>query len=204
MTKKGRNFLIAFEDDQSVLLVPFVVDKYNLTIGRDIETGKLAEIRAESDLLRAEDYINYLLARRSYSIGEIAFKLKQKGYSEETARVIIPIFIERDLLDDKNFARELTASILRQKPAGKAYIIGKLRQKHIPQSMAQSVVDNMFLQEDEVDLAVRLLRGRWRHFSKFDLESARRKAYNYLSRRAIGYAAAKEAFEIILKEEGKD
>jgi SOS response regulatory protein OraA/RecX len=44
-------------------------------------------------------------------------------------------------------------------------------------------------------LAVASLERKWNSLKQFDLERARTKAYTYLSRRGIGYAAAKAAFE---------
>jgi len=99
------------------------------------------------------------------------------------------------LIDDVVFAREFAESILRNKPAGRSYVIGCLKQKHISHELAKSIVDELFAGVDEFELALRLLRGRWSYFSKFELETARRKAYNYLSRRSIDYRAAKQAFE---------
>ena len=48
---------------------------------------------------------------------------------------------------------------------------------------------------DETELAIRALQSRWRRWSEIDVETARKRAYNYLSRRGIGYQAARAAFE---------
>lgn len=199
--RKGRNFLIFLDNGGEFLLNGKVKDKYGIKPGVEFEYEVLEDIKYESDLIRAQEYVNYLLARRSYSIGLIKSKLEEKRYSKRVVENILRYFIEKGLLDDTTFAREMTGSILRNKPAGRDYIIARLRQKKIPRPTAVSIVDEFFGTIDEVELALKLLRSRWRYFSKFELETARRKAYNYLSRRSIGYQAAKKAFEKILLEE---
>ena len=49
-------------------------------------------------------------------------------------------------------------------------------------------------------LAVVALQKRWRQFSQFEVEEARTKSYNYLSRRGFSYSAAKSAFEQLWQE----
>lgn len=202
--RKGKNCLLVFQDGEEVLVTRPVLKKYSLAEDIEITGSLLAEIREESDLQRAEYYVTYLLSRRGYSSGLLRAKMREKGYEKKIINQIILKFMKKGLIDDTLFARQVTESILRNKPAGRNYIIGLLCKKYIPRPMAESVVDSFFQNIDETEIALRLLRSRWRYFSKFELESARRKAYNYLSRRSIGYRSAKMAFEKLVKEDGQD
>ncbi|MFH2035579.1 MAG: regulatory protein RecX [Candidatus Zixiibacteriota bacterium] len=199
--RKGKNVLLASVDGEEILLTSSAVEKHGLKHVGQIEYSILDEIKYESDMERAEDYVNYLLARRSYSTGSINRKLEEKGYPKRVCERIVRLNIERGFLNDERFAREMVESVIRNKPAGKSYILGKLRQKYIPRRLAESIIDELMANRDEVELAYQLIESRWRYFSKFDVETARRKTYNYLSRRAIGFIAAKTAFERILKED---
>ena len=199
--KKGRHYLVRLLHGSEFLITRKYLDQYGLNSGMKIEPDILDEIKHQSDLQRAEDYLVYLLSRRSYSSGHLMAKMFEKGYDKETIGRIIEKFEEKGLIDDVVFAREFAESILRNKPAGRNYVIGCLKQKHVPHELAKSIVDEIFTGVDEYELAVRLLKGRWSYFSKFELETARRKAYNYLSRRSIGYRAAKQAFENLLNED---
>jgi len=148
-----------------------------------------------------KSYALYLLSRRDYSVGQIRRKLKNRGYEEE---IITPLFkklVADNFLDDRRFARLSIEALLRRKPAGKAYIVAYLRTKFIDRELAIELVDGILAFKDEGEMAEQLLRPRWRYFCKFGVESSRRKVYNYLSRRSIGYEAAKSAFEKLLKEE---
>ncbi|GEM_PF-598091 len=148
-------------------------------------------------------YAIYLLARREYSIGQMHSKLLTKGYEPKAVNALIKALVNEGLLDDERFSRNAVSSMMRRKPAGRAYMLGYLQKKSIPREMALSIIDEFFGQVDEIEMAFKLLQSRARYLSKFDIETARRKAYNYLSRRAIGYNAAREAFEKLEFQESK-
>ncbi|MEW5923680.1 MAG: regulatory protein RecX [Candidatus Zixiibacteriota bacterium] len=200
--RKGKNYLLLFAHGAEILATSRVLDQFGLKSGMKIEAEVIDAIKNESELQRAEEYLVYLLSRRSYSSGHLAAKMYEKGYRREIIAAMIEKFEERGLIDDAAFAREFAESIIRNKPAGKNYIIGCLQQKYVPAELAKAVAAELFENVDETALALRLLKSRWGYFSKFELETARRKAYNYLSRRSIGYRAAKTAFEQMLKEVG--
>nr|MBN2278817.1 regulatory protein RecX [candidate division Zixibacteria bacterium] len=178
-----------------------IIDKYSLTAGVSLPEEKYHRIKHEADLMRAENYLLYLLSRRSYTYGHLALKLAEKGFEKILINGLLNDFTRRGLIDDRAYARQMTESILRRKPAGRNFIIARLRAGYIPRQIAEAVVDEILEDVDEYEIAVKLMRLRKAYFSKFDLETARRKAYNYLSRRSIGYRAAQMAFEKIMKED---
>ncbi len=148
-------------------------------------------------------YVLKLLARREYSVGQMRRKLNTRGFEPTVVSAQIKELLKEGLLNDERFARNVVDYTLRHKPAGRAYLVAYLRKKLISRELAVDIVDGILNQTDETELAERLLRIRWRYFSKFEVETARRKAYNYLSRRSIGYGAAKSAFDKLLKEENE-
>lgn len=201
LKRRGRQVLLVLEDNREILLAAEAVALFRLDKLAEIDDSLLAEIITYSDRRRANDYVNYLLTHRSYSVGQVRAKLKEKGYSREIGEKTIQYFVENGYLNDENFAREFIAALLRTKPAGKNFLMGILRQKLVARPLAERIVEDILQNIDEVQLAEKLLAGRLRYFSKFDLETARVKAYNYLSRRSISYRASKIAFENIFKEE---
>ena len=84
---------------------------------------------------------------------------------------------------------------------GQAFLVAYLRQRHIPQSLAEQVVVEALSDIDEATLAERLLAPKLKGWRKFGIDIARRKAYNYLSRRSIGYGAAKTVFDKLWDKE---
>ncbi len=184
-----------------VVVLAVVAEQFGLKAGVSLTLDQLEQVLEVSDHKRADNYATYLLSRRNYSVGQMIRKLKQKGYGEPILKRVVGDFLAMGMLDDLQFARSMVESMLARKPAGRRYLIGRLRSSLVPHKIAESVVDEYLEETDETEMAEQLLKARWRYLSKFDLETARRKAYNYLSRRAIGYTAAKQAFEQLAKEE---
>jgi len=192
--RKGRNNHLILSDGEKIIISGSVSQKYSLREQSEISDSDLKKIKLESDLQRAEEYVTYLLSRSAYSYGQLLVKLNEKKYDGKIAVKILADLKDAGLVDDNRFASQLTESILRNKPAGRRYIIAALRKKYISRELAEATVNECFEDIDETELAVRLIRSRWRYFSKFELDTARRKAYNYLSRRSISYGSAKMAF----------
>jgi len=201
ISKKPGCCQIVLSNDEKTILSWEILKKYHLKKGSDISIEFLYEIKTESDMKRAENYTAYLLARREYSSGMLKSKLYSKGYDADISNTVIDKLKRASLVDDSRYAHMAVETILRNKPAGRGYLIAYLKSKYITRELAETVVDELMEDIDENELAERLLKSRIRQYLKFDLETARRKAYNYLSRRAIGYGAAKIAFEKICREE---
>ena len=68
-------------------------------------------------------------------------------------------------------------------------------------SLATGIVEEVLAAHRMQDLAVAALERRWREYRQFELETARRKAYNYLARRGFTYEQARAAFDYIAHKE---
>jgi len=185
ISKKQGSYQIVLSNEEKTILCYEVIKKYQLKRGTELLTEFLYKIKAESDFIRAENYCSYLLARREYSSGMLRNKLFSKSYDAEISNAVISKLKQASLVDDRRFARLAVETIIRNKPAGRSYLIAYLKSKYISREIAESVVDEFMENIDEKDLAEKLLKSRFPQYLKFDLETARRKAYNYLSRRAI-------------------
>ena len=142
-----------------------------------------------------------LLSRRDHSVGELKRKLRQKKFSEAAISRTVSIYKKSGLLDDKSYAEKVVSRQLAEKPSGRPYLISLLMSKLIIRELAEETVESLYQSEDELGLAVSALSQRWNQYSQFELEEARRKAYNYLSRKGFSYGVAKEAFEQLRQEQ---
>lgn len=201
ISRKGRLATVSLSDETELLLLQSMVERHRLRSGLEISAEQINIIKAESDFIRADHHLGYMLGARSYSIGQASQRLAQKGFDKTIIGQVVKLYIERGFLDDAKFARELVSAALRHKPAGRGYLLARLQSKMIPNAIARAAVEECLRDVDEYSVAFQLLEARWDYLSKFDLETARRKAYNYLSRRSIGYEAARQAFEKISQEE---
>jgi len=172
-----------------------LLEKYRLKEGLDITPAQLEQLKTEAELEACDREVARLLAMREHSVGEVRTKLVRKKFADCAIKHILTEYQDRQLLDDAHYAQTLVRRIQQRNPAGRAYLIGNLRRKQIGRELAEKTVDFLLDDQDQMELAVRALEKRWSRFSQFDLETARRRAYNYLSRRGIGYQAARAAFE---------
>jgi regulatory protein len=180
--------------EKPLLLPKSLIEKDNLQKGMELHPNYLGQLKSDSELFECDSKAAGILSRRDYSIGEFKRKLKLYNFGENVIIETVYRYKSKGLLDDKRYAAKVVNRVLSEKPSGKAYLVAALRRKLIPRDLADETVNSIFESQDDTELAVQALTKRWRQLSQFDVEDARRKAYNYLSRRGFSYSAAKAAF----------
>ncbi len=201
IARRGMSYIVSFSNDVEIKTTKGVIDKLQLITGDAFSGDEFIKLRKILEEAFAVYTAEGILARRAHSVGEFKFKLKQKEIDSALIAKIVKNFRERGLLDDLAYAKLRANSILNRKPAGRGFLVADLQAKLVPREIAESAVKEVLSGVDEVESAAVLLEKKRMSFIKFDLETARRKAYNYLSRRAISYRAAKQAFEDTFNKE---
>jgi SOS response regulatory protein OraA/RecX len=197
---KGNFALIFLSNEEKIILPRTATLLAGLKKGASISISELKELKIRAESIRAEDYALRLLSRRPYSEGMLKRKMREKGFSAKIIFDIIKKLGREGGLDDRAYASQIVESLLRRRPAGRRFLTAYLQAREIPILLATEIVDQYLQNEDEIEMAEKLLRARWGYLSKFGLDAARIKAYNYLSRRSIGYRAARKAFDKLLRE----
>lgn len=181
--------------EKALVVSDELVYRHRLKAGIVITPPQLAQLEAEAEIAECDRLVARLLAMREHSIGQLKLKLAQRQFRPDVIKDVVRKYTDRGVLDDAHFAHNQAQQFLANNPAGRHFLINWLRKKHIPHDLAEQTADMLLGEQDEVALAVASLERKWNSLKQFDLERARTKAYNYLSRRGIGYAAAKAAFE---------
>ncbi|MEE9441611.1 MAG: regulatory protein RecX [candidate division Zixibacteria bacterium] len=193
--RRGMVYHISFSNDVQIRAMKGIIDKLNLSAGDEFTDSEFEKLKNILDESFAKYTAESILARRAHSVGELKIKLRQKDISGDLIKSIVGRFRKDGLLDDYNYGKMRAESLLRRKPAGRGYLIRDLQNKLVPRQIAESVITEILAEVDESELAAQLLEKKRISLTKFDLETARQKAYTYLSRRAISYGAAKTAFD---------
>jgi regulatory protein len=192
----GNRYRVTITNCEKPLLVSDeLVYRHRLKAGIVITPPQLAQLEAEAEVAECDRLVARLLAMREHSIGQLKVKLAQRQFKPEIIKDVVKKYINRGILDDAHFAHNQAQQFLDKNPAGRNFLINWLRRKHIHHDLAEQTAEMLLGEQDEVALAVASLERKWNSLKHFDLERARTKAYTYLSRRGIGYAAAKAAFE---------
>ena len=187
------------------LTIPvYLVHQHRLKQGIVITPAQLEQLQDEAEIIRCDNAAARMLASREHTSGELRSKLKRKKFSEDAVKKTVKKYRDRGILDDAHVARKLVEQSLERNPSGRSFLIGMLMKKHIGRSLAEPTVDAVLADRDETELAVESLKKRWSSIGQLELERARTKAYNYLSRRGISYNAAREAFDRLYETDNED
>jgi SOS response regulatory protein OraA/RecX len=201
ITLKGVDYQLTITGLDEPLVVPEeVIHRHRLVENIVLTKSQLLNLQAEAELLACDRKASQILSLREHSVGEFEVKLRRKDFSAEAIKATVSRYRQLGLLDDVRYARLVAESSLKRNPSGRSYLMAVLQKKHIARSLAERTVDSLLQGLDEVALAVQSLEKRWTVFGQLELERARKKAYNYLSRRGVSYAAAKAAFERLYDE----
>lgn len=187
--------------------INFPISKFEflgLAKGQELSPNFLDRILEESDVFECDAKAAALLSNRDYSIGDFRRKLKFKKFGEQAINEAVHKYKTKGILDDRKYALKIVNRMINEKPAGRQLLIATLRNKLIPRELAEETVDSVLQNEDTVALAVEALSKRWRQFGQFEVEAARIKSYNYLSRRGFSYSDTKEAFARLWEEKQSD
>lgn len=202
ITSSGRKVTISItglEDD--LILSPELIHRFRLVEGVVITPAQLEKLKFESEFYACDSQAARYLALRDYSAGELKTKLYRKNYSTNVIQTVIDRYQKQGIVDDNHYAYKLAQRLIEERPCGKSYLTAYLRRKKIDRELAENTADIIFKEQEESELALVSLNKRWHVFSQFELEVARKKSYNYLSRRGFGYEAAKQAFETTVNRE---
>jgi len=199
----GIALTVAGEPEPLVLPSDYIRAR-NLRPGVSLHARQVAELRGEAERFGADRTALRLLAMREHSEGELRTKLRRRGYGHEVIRDTIAKYRRQGAIDDARFAQIIGRSLVERRPCGAAYLSACLQRKHIDRALAEETARALLAGTDDDTRAVEALRQRWYRFGQFELERARRKAYNYLARRGFGRSAATAAFELLWGEQTEE
>jgi len=173
------------------------VAEHRLVQGVVITESQAEILTKESELFDCDRRAARILAGRDHSIGELKLKLRQRQFSAEAIDQTIKKYKQMGALDDEKYALKLAERLVAERPCGRPFLIGHLKKKHIPNNLIDKTADLVLTGLEEVALARAALDRRFYLWTEFDIETTKKKAYNYLARRGFTYPAAKAAFELM-------
>lgn len=187
--------------DQPLIVSEDTVHRHRLVDGIVITDSQFRQLHRESQIYLCDAETARLLALREHSIGEMRAKLKRKQFDTDVIEETIKSYRRKGLLDDAQYAYKLSQRVTADRPCGKSYLTAYLQKKKIDRTLAEQTAQAVLSGVDETEMAATALEKRWGQFSQFELETARRKSYNYLARRGFSYEAAKKAFDKLVTQE---
>ena len=205
ITQIGSNYSMTVSNlSETIIISAEVLNRYRLKAGTMLTESQLEILLSEAELSQCDQAAARILGIRHHSISELRIKLKKKSYSSQAVEKVVKKYSKSGLLDDSHFAANWVRRKIERKPMGRSHLIAHLCKKGIDRTIAETAVELILGETDELDIAVQALRKRWNSLRRFDIEQARKKAYTYLSNRGIGYASARDAFDLLQKESDEE
>lgn len=180
--KKDRNRINVYLDGEFAFGLTRIVAAW-LKVGQELSEAKIIELQAtdarEIAYLKTLKYINY----RDRSEKEVRQYLSEKDIPDEILEDVVERLRRNGLIDDLRFAQNWVENRSTFRPRGRRALAYELRQKGIPESILQDVLD----QCNEEHLAYLAAVKQSRKIENLEWSDYRKKLSGFLSRRGFGY-----------------
>ncbi len=181
---------------ENPLALPADTDYHDsLKEGIVLTAPQLQRLKEKSELFRCDREAARILALRDHSVGEFRDRLLRKRFAPSAVDRTTKKYRQLGALDDARYANAVAEALLQRLPCGQAYLTSYLQKKRIARTLAEQAAQLLLSGRDPAAMAEEALARRWSSFGQFELEKARRRAYNYLARRGFSYDDARIAFE---------
>jgi regulatory protein len=141
-----------------------------------------------------------LLAAKPRSIEELRERLLEKPWTDaEIVASVIEKLEEYKYLDDKQYAANLAASKLRQKPIGKRKLEQSLGRKKLDRETVTEAIDSAYEKMPEAELIDQAIEKRLRLKGAPDTREDLKKFYDFLMRQGFGYGLIRDKMDKIGK-----
>lgn len=139
-----------------------------------------------------------LLAAKPRSVAELRERLLEKLWTEsEIVDAVIEKLKEYGYLDDAQYARDLAASKLRQKPQGRRSLQQRLSQKKLDKQTLDEAIDAAFEKYPETDLLDTAIQKRIDLKGLPETREDTKKFYDHLMRRGFSYGLIREKLDAL-------
>jgi regulatory protein len=143
-----------------------------------------------------------LLAAKPRSVEELRTRLLERSWTnEEIVASVIETLSEYKYLDDKQYAADLAASKLRQKPIGKRRLQQSMSMKQLDSEIVSEAIDAAYEKMPEAELIGRAIEKRLRLKGPPGTREDIKKFYDYLMRQGFDYGLIRDKMDKVGKRE---
>jgi regulatory protein len=134
-----------------------------------------------------------LLTGRALTVGELAARLRRRGYDADSIAAAAGRLLEFGYLDDRRTAVAWAEYAARVRGLGPRRLREGLAKRHLPRDLVEATVADFFAAGEEGRLVLEVL-GKWERAKGPAADTASRKAaYAHLRRRGFSGTAARAA-----------
>lgn len=189
---------------------PDLIVKYRLLPGKEVKQEDLENLIFESEVGILMERVYRLFSIRQRTEKEVRDYFKHKNFEakvrgqEEVSDLVIDLLIERlkekDLIDDRSFAKAWIYARRRSQKKGDRVIKLELLHKGISRDIIDEVFEQNQAPEDQENLADQALEKKIKIWEKLPELEFKKKAYDFLLRRGFDYSTIKGIVEKRIKK----
>src|SRR5688572_4474023 len=183
--KPGR-YIIDVDGREYAIVTAEAIAETKTRVGVVVDDTRAARLREAADDAAMYDRALNLLAFRARSARELHRRLTQKGESRDRADRVIQRLRDVGLINDADFARQLTRSKV-SAGASRRRVHQELFKRGVARDVADEAVEQVFEDEAMSDAASieRVARKKWQTLATLDGATRRRRLYAFLARRGF-------------------
>ena len=198
-----------------VVVHAFLIEKFGLRIGLEIEAEVIEKIIAADEVMRAKNHALKLLREekdnatadepedsrpalkpKTYTKSEIERQLEREGFSAGTIETSIEELIRSGHIRDRKYAENWVVRRQKSNPRGKTLLKHELVDKGIDKETAEQVVATVEA-EDETKVALQIAQKRAKQYKRLPTHVAKRRLHGFLARRGFGSDIVRQVLEQI-------
>jgi regulatory protein len=172
----------------------------NLQVGQLLSAEQIDALKDEDEFAAAREKALRFLSYRPRSIDEVRRNLWRKEIDEAVIEKVVAYLRERELLDDRAFARYWVEQRETFKPRGRRALHQELRKKGVE----RQIIDDVLQSVNEREAAERAARKRARRWSHLPYDTFRQKLGGYLQRRGFDYEIVRSTIETAWQETAQE
>jgi regulatory protein len=172
-----------------------LIHRHGIREGSELTEEDVERLLFEDECGRIKEQAFRFLAVRDHSERELQLKLQQKGYSAASIRWVLDFLKHYNLLDDRSFAEAFARERVLRRPMGPLLLRAELQKKGIHSDLIDRVVERIFRDVNEVELARKAIAQKVRH-QTFPLSAKdKKKLADFLLRRGFVWDTVRTVLE---------
>ena len=184
--RKAGRYVVMVDGSEFATVSAETLAETKMRIGLLVDDALAARLNDASEDTAMYDRALNLLSFRARSSRELQRRLTEKGGSRDRADRIIQRLRDAGLINDADFARQLTRSKLAG-GASKRRVHQELFKRGVARDVADQAVADVIDDEglSDADSIERVARKKWRTLHDLDDATRRRRLYGFLARRGF-------------------
>lgn len=159
--------------------------EHYLKKGDVLDDEKIALLLRQDAIKKAIATALNLIAYRPRAAGELAIKLRERGYDPEAVDAAVVRMRELNYLDDREFADRWVESRQTHRPRSRRMLKQELQQKGVDRDIIETTIEDAGI--DELGDALMLGRKKVESLQGLEPQVRERRISAFLARRGYGY-----------------